>query len=294
MQKKLTFIISTKNNEDNLIKLLDSYIQNSELLELTNMIIINDCSDYKYDLVLQKIKNFNNITYLQNSINKGKVRTFIDAKQYVKTNFVCLIDDKDCFINHDEWINVLKKMNILNYEIYCFYMCNSELKIIGNKMNQIDTYHEFYIKKGLIGDHIFFISTKYYKNFKIPNEFQNRIINNELFFLQDIFYIKYFVLTNKPLLIHDYKKGNITKNLIHHKINNYEVTFYVSNLVLKQKPCLKIRIINLFNLFLIRHNKKVFNFLIQKDKSLYYLLYLTFSFLVIKKLYLRKLNKITK
>ena len=27
-----------------------SYIQNSELLELTNMIIINDCSDYKYDL----------------------------------------------------------------------------------------------------------------------------------------------------------------------------------------------------------------------------------------------------
>ena len=54
MQKKLTFIISTKNNEDNLIKLLDSYIQNSELLELTNMIIINDCSDYKYDLVLQK------------------------------------------------------------------------------------------------------------------------------------------------------------------------------------------------------------------------------------------------
>lgn len=102
MQKKLTFIISTKNNEDNLIKLLDSYIQNSELLELTNMIIINDCSDYKYDLVLQKIKDFNNVTYLHNSINKGKVRTFIDVKQYVKTNFVCLIDDKDCFINHDE------------------------------------------------------------------------------------------------------------------------------------------------------------------------------------------------
>ncbi|MBR4486668.1 hypothetical protein IKS57_04955, partial [bacterium] len=72
-------------------------------------------------------------------------------------------------------------------------------------MLEIDTYYNFYIKKGLIGDHIFFISTKYYKNFKIPNEFQNRIINNELFFLQDIFYIKYFVLTNKPLLIHDYK-----------------------------------------------------------------------------------------
>lgn len=102
MQKKLTFIISTKNNEDNLIKLLDSYIQNSELLELTNMIIINDCSDYKYDLVLQKIKDFNNVTYLHNSINKGKVRTFIDVKQYVNTDFVCLIDDKDCFINHDE------------------------------------------------------------------------------------------------------------------------------------------------------------------------------------------------
>ena len=90
------------------------------------------------------------------------------------------------------------------------------------------------------------------------------------------------------------KKGNITRNLINHKIKNYEITSYVSNLVLKQKPCIKIRIINLFHLFLIRHNKNVFNSLLKKDKLLYFFLYLTFSFLIIMKFYRKKLNKITK
>ncbi|MBR4486384.1 hypothetical protein IKS57_03375, partial [bacterium] len=64
----------------------------------------------------------------------------------------------------------------------------------------------------------FFISSKYYKNFELPNEFKNKVINNELFLFKDVFHINYCVLSNLPFLIHDYKKGNITKDLIKHKI----------------------------------------------------------------------------
>ncbi|MBR4486667.1 hypothetical protein IKS57_04950 [bacterium] len=87
--KNLTFIISSRNNENNLIKLLDSYFKNSELVELTNMIIINDCSNFEYSLISKKIKDFTNITYLINSTRKGKVGSIIEVKEYVKTDFVC-------------------------------------------------------------------------------------------------------------------------------------------------------------------------------------------------------------
>ena len=292
INKKLTFIISSRNNESNLIKLLDSYCNNSELVELTNMIIVNDCSDFEYSLIPKKIKDFTNITYSLNSVRKGKVSSFIEVKQYVKTDFVCLIDDKDIFINYQEWIDALKQINLSNSELYCFYMCNANLKIIGNEMSEIDNYYNFYIKKGLIGDHVFFISNNYYKNFELPIEFKNKVINNELFFFKDIFNINYLVLSNLPLLLHDYEKGNITKNLMNHKIYDWEVTFYTANLILKNKPCLKIKIINLFYLFLIRKNKHFFNTLDNKNKFIYLIMYLSFSFLLIKKLYIKKLNKI--
>lgn len=292
MSKILTFVISSKDNEKSIIKQLNTYLKNNDLISLTEVFIINDGSKEEYYSVLTLIKKFSNIYYIKNIESKGKVGSFLSIKFKIKTPYVCLLDDKDFFINYEEWIRSLKLMQEEKHDLYSFYMCNSNNQIIGKKMQNNETYKEFYYLRGYTGDHFFIFSKKLYYEFAIPEMFLNKLIQYEIIYLKNIFNIKYHVLTNKPLFVRDYNLGKYTKNLINNKIKNWEVTEYTSNLILEQNPCLKIRIVKLFELFLIRKRTKIIKKLNNKNKYLYYLLYLSFSFILIKKLYQKQINKL--
>ena len=102
MSKILTFVISSKDNEKSLIKQLNTYLKNDDLVSLTEMFIINDGSKEEYYSILNTIKDFSNIYYIKNTESKGKVGSFLSIKVKIKTSYVCLLDDKDFFINYEE------------------------------------------------------------------------------------------------------------------------------------------------------------------------------------------------
>ena len=102
MSKILTFVISSKDNKKSLIKQLNTYLKNNDLVSLTEIFIINDGSTEEYYSVLSTIKDFSNIYYIKNTESKGKVGSFLSIKLKIQTPYVCLLDDKDFFINYEE------------------------------------------------------------------------------------------------------------------------------------------------------------------------------------------------
>lgn len=289
--KLLNIVICTKDKPDFLSELLNSIFFIPSWKENLDIFIINDGSIKNYDKVLDLIKNFNNIHYYVNQKNIGKINSLFKYKDFFDGKYVMTFDDKDVLINQKLFTSIFSTLKTKN-EIMIAYYENTYHEKIGADIKDGETYAQYYFKRGQSGDHLFLIPNSLFQTFTLPETLDCLVINDELVYLQYIFNLpSYNFNFLKPIAIHDYKRGNLTKNIFQNKIRNWQVTRYCAFLVLDQKPCLKIKIIKLFELFLTRTNGRL-KINKKKDSYLYSLLKFSGAFIFIKKIYLHEVKKL--
>lgn len=293
----LNIVISSRNNFFKLKSNLKQFLNINNNSKKVNLLLIDDFSDEPYDLnVIELKKFFYNVVIIRNKLQKGKVRSILENTYLLEGKYILVLDDKDELINVDYFLYILEQLSNEreNEKIFVSYFLDSNKQMIGSKIINGETYYQYYYASGKKGDHMFFIPLSLFKTFKIPGEISNFIINDETIYFQHIFNKpNYNFEIVKAWIYHDYKSGKLTKNILNSKIKYAEITNYVCLLILKTNPCFKIIISKLFELFLIR--KKIsLSFSKKYYKFLYYFLYLSGLFLVIKKIYLHEINKLLK
>ncbi len=289
----LTIVISTYNRPNELNRLLETiYLENfkSEI----QIIVINDNSTLNYNDVFNRWSKLD-VEFISNKKNNLKVLNLINNRNKINGSYFMMVDDKDSFIKG--WYNSLKPFLIANLHTDVIIAANRfdgaiNNKIIGNPLEG-NTYFEFYFQKGKIGDKDWIIPTAEFmdSDFDYLDIFSNEKIYSE-FFIYRLFWFKKMIKINSCLLFHPYFRDGISRNNIDIKISNPKVTEYISKSLLAEKICLKIRIIKLFELWLIKSDGKIN--LSKKNLLLYSLLKSSFSFHLIQILYIKKINFICK
>lgn len=288
MAKLLSIIISSKNNQTYLLKLLNQIINLENYFNLINLYVTNDGSTEDYNEVDSFIHQHPEINYTSNKNSIGKVRNIVNIAKKINTPYICVMDDKDELLPpFNDSISKLTNSD----KLYVGYLVNKDMQLIGDPIPQNTNFFSFYYRKSLIGDHIYFYPLRIYKQFNVPKELSNLIINDELVINNLVFNEELNLLSNNPLLIHDYTKGRLTNFIFENKVKNWQVTRWCIRLIFENKPSFKIKVAKLFELFLTRKKAKI-QFTKFNNKLLYYLLYITGSFIIIRKIYIALINKL--
>ena len=288
MAKLLSIIISSKNNQIYLLKLMNQIINLENYYNFINLYVTNDGSTEDYSEVVKFVNKHPGIFYTSNKNSIGKVCSIINIAKKVNTPYICTMDDKDELL--PSFDNSLSKL-INSDKLYVGYLVNKNMQLIGDPIPNNTDFFSFYYRKALIGDHIYFYPLRIYKQFNVPKELSNLIINDELVINNLVFHEKLNLLSNEPLLIHDYSKGHLTNFIFQNKVKNWQVTRWCIKLIFGNKPSLKIKVAKLFELFLTRKKAKI-KFSKFSNKLLYYFLYVTGSFIVIKQIYILLISRL--
>ncbi|MBO6094505.1 glycosyltransferase family 2 protein [bacterium] len=95
MNKILSIVISSKNNEICLLNLIKQIISNSNFLTSFDLYIINDASTTDYSKVEEYINKNPEIKYYVNKTPQGKVRSIVNHTKFLSSQYLVFIDDKD-------------------------------------------------------------------------------------------------------------------------------------------------------------------------------------------------------
>lgn len=222
MEKLLTIVISSKNNPLYLLNLIKQIVSlNSYKDNVIDLYVINDNSDDDYSEVKNFINNQKHITYIVNHSSKGKVQNIIDCVPNINSQYLIFLDDKDELLPaFDSQIKKIKD----NDQLYVGYENNYKGKKLGDSLKENDTLFDHYYKKALIGEYIYFYPRRIYSRFCLPPQLKNLTINEELVVNQLIFFEPYKIISEESLIMKDYRRGHLTKNLFANKINNWQVT----------------------------------------------------------------------
>lgn len=290
MNKILSIVISSKNNEICLLNLIKQIISNSNFLTSFDLYIINDASTTDYSKVEEYINKNPEIKYYVNKTPQGKVRSIVNHTKFLSSQYLVFIDDKDKILPLF-WESIQKLVS--NNNVFVGYLAFKNMNIIANKISSNITYYQYYYLQANEGDLIFFYPRRIYQKFSIPIELKNLVINDELVINQYIFNEPLTIIENLPLIVHDYSMGHLTKNLFTNKFTNYQLTQWCSYLILKNNPCFVIIIARLFWLWFTRKKEKP-HFSKIKFRFFYLVLYFSGCFVFIKYLYKRKIENLIK
>lgn len=290
----LTIYIATRNRPRLILELLKHLVKINNFLEMIKLVIVNDCSssEYIYSNVTDFCKNYNNIFYFINDKQVGKISSIIKYKKLSDSKYVLILDDKDEIINLDYLNSNIQELLISkSNKIYVSYFKNLEKNISRNYYNG-ETFNDYFFKKGNVGDKLYYFPNDLFQKFEIPAKLNNEIVNDEMILYRYMLNEKIYNFAVKhSSFIHDYSKGNLTKNIINYKINTFKVTYFVANFTLDQKPNIKIVLAKLLELYIIRKKIKI-ELKNKFYKLIYITLLITFSFPLLKKIYLHKIKKI--
>lgn len=290
----LTIYISTRNRPKLILGLLKQLVRINNFSEVIKVIIINDFSsnEYVYSEAINFIKNYNNILYFANDKQLGKISSIVKYKKLSNSKYVLILDDKDEVINLDYLnLNIQELLASKSDKIYVSYFKNLE-KNVSRKYYNGETFGDYFFKRGQIGDKLYYFPNSLFQQFRIPNELINEIVNDEMILYMYMINKKIYNFTDQNCsFIHDYSKGNLTTNIINYKLNTFKVTYFVAKFVLDQKPNIKITLAKLLELYFIRKKIKI-KFNGNFHKFIYILLFYTFSFHLLKRIYLYKIKKI--
>ncbi len=276
----LTIVVSTYNRPLFLSKLIDSIDFSSKKIEL---IIIDDNSTVDY------IVNTNRfIKYFKNKNSKHKFYNFLFYRPYYSGKYVCLVDDKDIF----EYQKIPDLINILSCsdsKIVAFDYYNNN-KIIGKKFT-VSNFYEFRYKKCFYGDKFILFRHDVIDNFLFDfNSIGDDVITNFDLIIEENIFEKadYYDL---HVINHKYLKGGITDNNLSYKRNNEKYRKILYEKQMKNKSCLKYKILKSFEIFLIY--KKIQINIPYQYKIIFLIMRLFFVFYFIEKYYIYKLKKVT-
>jgi len=289
-KKKISVVISTFNREKNVINIINIINKQNNFLKDEIEILICDSNSKKKFLIINYIKQFNNlkVTYYSCPINHQAYKRNYGLKMSSSDNVV-FIDD-DCFPDTNFLFNYYKSLKLnKNKIIYCGlveYIKNSKVKnlihyrqsrqisLISKNKNNISA-KNFVSMNMAIRKRLFFRKNLFNINFKLYGfedfECAFRLIKNhfKIILIKPLIYHKDFRNFSKFLLKYTYlgEYGIVEIFNINSKAAEHSIFYKIENnrliKIILKFPKLNIYLYNLekFLIFIESRNKIYLNFI---------------------------------
>lgn len=292
-KKLLTIIVSTYNRPLLLKRLLKSIFQ-SEFNYKIQVNVIDDNSSISYKNEIQEFYKYENFHYFKLNKNLYKIKNIYSLKDKINSEFVLIADDKDYFIDS----GIKKIVNFLEKNIgkicVSYHFNKKKTGILGKPIKGHNSLWKHMYKLGHISDRFIYVPYHFFKNTNIDfSQFKEQKVYGEFLIYENIINEPTFSFY-EPVSFHEYLKNGITGNLLELKTENWIYTMYCINYILSKKPCFKVAIQRLTELYNIKKKIKVnFNFRI-RYKILFYFLNIFGIFILLNHLYKVTIRKLIK
>jgi len=140
--KKVTIVVSARNEEENIIACIESLKALKYKTELLQIIIVNDSStDNTLNLIKSHTHNYQHfriidLTETSNNKLKGKLNALNEALK-IATGEIIMLTDADCVVPAD-WVNETVKYYTDNVGMVCGYTRIEEGKSLFTKLQTLD------------------------------------------------------------------------------------------------------------------------------------------------------------